>query len=128
MTPDIGKFDKVVFSQGGIYLYDGNSTTQIISDAYAWVPRINDSGLIVYESSQGSIGKICLYDNGTITDIATNGFNSYPDINNKGQIVWAGYDGTHYRIYLAQPTTFPPPIVPLVPSVIVPMTNLLLNE
>jgi hypothetical protein len=110
-TPDISNSDKIVFAgavegKAGICLYDGVITSNII-EGTGWAPRINDSGLIVYEDSQSSseIRKIRLYDNGNIIDIAANAYNSYPDINSKGQIVWAGYDGTNHRIYLADPNS-----------------------
>ena len=122
--PDINNDGKIVWvgtTGGGVILYDNNTPISIIPDGSA--PRINNAGQIVYEN-----GKICLYDNGNITEIADNAYISYPDINNNGQIVWAGYDGAHYRIYLAQPTTFPPPIVPLVPGDFLPITSLLLND
>ncbi len=104
--PQINSNGYVVWQGGGIWLYDGATTTQISASGLR--PQINDNGWVVWTGCDGADcwggdgdWEIFLYDGVNTTQLTNNAYDDEePQINDNGEVVWWGWDGSDYEIFL----------------------------
>jgi hypothetical protein len=95
-------WDKREYDHYCIKLFDGISTRTL---GEGTSPKINDSGIVVWEGSMGDAWEtqeIFLYDGLNIIQLTDNDYPDWgPQINSSGQIVWKGRVGNQdYELFL----------------------------
>ena len=109
--------ENTITKASDIYIYEADNTTNLTSfEYYAYTPRLNENGDVVWFASDGYDGlpgtgndyEIYFY-NGTstsTTQLTDNGFDDInPQINDNGNIAWSASNGSNYEIYFYDGST-----------------------
>lgn len=103
--------DRVIDTKFNIFYYDGISIHQLTYNDdpnTSTDPKINDTGLIVWQSFDGNDYEIILKDGNDIIQLTDNTTDDIsPEINNRGEIIWQHFDGNDYEIFLSKPSAEP---------------------
>jgi hypothetical protein len=88
----------VVWDGGGIWLYDGSTSSEIAGSGA--LPQINNNNLVCWYGSDGSDSEIFVHDGSGAIQITDNSFSDIrPEINDDGWMAWYGGDIDHYEIF-----------------------------
>jgi hypothetical protein len=94
-------FTLVIFGSASISYSKGTVVKLTESSLDDLVPKINDSGHVVWMGSDGNDDEIFLYDGTAITQLTNNSYDDdNPQINNSGHVVWEERDGKNSEIFL----------------------------
>ncbi len=88
-----------------IFLYDGNSTTQLTNNSYNdYDPQVYGSNVVWMGEEGWSDAEVFVYDGNSITQLTNNSHIEYPPQVYGYNVVWYGFDGNDFEIFLAQIT------------------------
>jgi len=101
-APQVSGSNVVWQGYGGIFLYDGSTTTQLTDDGYE--PQVSGSN-VVWWDWDAFASEIFLYDGSTTTQLTHNGYFDWAPQVSGSNVVWEGDDGSDWEIFLYDGST-----------------------